>query len=215
MVGGLPISHLGMMEYSGGMERSTGWPRPFVISLCLLAGGLGGCETVPQPIPAQDSPLSAKKMEERNNAVSLLDQLLNDEKNVSMLLIIKEDRAELHALIKDISQAAEANQKQLQALAKADPSLDLKALALPAGEKATRDAIASTKTKELLLSSGPDFEFDLLLSQAEALSYGWHLAVIAANNSTNPEQVREFTVMSRMMEIQYKKVVALMRAPAK
>jgi hypothetical protein len=185
------------------------------ISLFALTVFWTGCEVAPKPIPAPGTPPLAKKMEERNNAVSLLYQLLDDEKNVSVLLIVKEDRTELHALIKDIAQAAEASQKQLQALAAADRSLNMHAIELPVGEKATRDAIATTKTKELLLSSGPDFEFDLLLSQAEALNYGWHLALIAANDSVNPEQVRELNLMGKTMELQYRKVVALMRAPAK
>jgi hypothetical protein len=84
---------------------------------------------------------------------------------------------------------------------------------LPVGEKATRDAISKTKEKELLFSSGENFEFNLLLTQADALSYGWHLAKIAAENSSRPEQVKEFTSLSLAMQDLYKQVVGLMRSP--
>jgi hypothetical protein len=84
---------------------------------------------------------------------------------------------------------------------------------LPAGEKATRDAIAKTEEKELLFSSGENFEFTLLLTQADALSYGWHLAKIAAENSADPAQVREFDSLSVALQNLYQQVVALMRSP--
>ncbi|HEY1717002.1 MAG TPA: hypothetical protein VGH42_01760 [Verrucomicrobiae bacterium] len=149
----------------------------------------------------------------RNNSVSLLYDLLGDEKNVSKVLIIKSDREQLHSLIKAISATADDGAKQLEQLAKADATLNLHAIELPPGEKATRDAISKTKEKELLFSSGENFEFTLLLTQADALSYGWHLAKIASDNSPQPEQVREFDSLSAAFQDLYKQVVALMRSP--
>jgi hypothetical protein len=184
-----------------------------IFGILFLAGFFCSCAPIQKTITPASPPLSIEKFEMRNNSVSLLYDLLGDEKNVSKVLIIKSDRAALHQLIKTISATAGNGAKQLDELAQADPSLNLHAIQLPVGEKATRDAISKTKEKELLFSSGENFEFTLLLTQADALSYGWHLAKIAAENSSRPEQVKEFTSLSLAMQDLYKQVVSLMRSP--
>jgi hypothetical protein len=82
---------------------------------------------------------------------------------------------------------------------------------LPA--KRTR-ATPSPKPKEheLLFSSGAQFEFNLLLTQAEALSYGSHLAKVAADNSSAPEAQREFHSLETSLNDLYERVVARMRS---
>ncbi len=149
----------------------------------------------------------------RNNSVSLLYDLLGDEKNVSKVLLIKGSREAMHSLIEAISATTGDGAKQLEQLAKADPTLNLHAIELPPGEKATRGAITKTEEKELLFSSGENFEFTLLLTQADALSYGWHLAKIAAENSADPAQIREFDSLNVALQNLYQQVVALMRSP--
>lgn len=184
----------------------------FGILLC--AGIFSGCVHLQKSAPPRVSAPDAKKIELRNNAVSLLYDLLNDEKNVSKVLIIKGNSAELGRLIKAVSVSSGDAQKQLDAMAKDDPMLRLHALELPAGEVATRDAISKTKEHELFFSSGENFEFNLLLTQADALSYGWHLAKIAAENSSRPEEVREFDSVSAAMQDLYGQVVAMIRSPS-
>ena len=185
-----------------------------IFGILFCAGILCGCATFQKTAPPKNAPaISAEKLQMRNNSASLLYDLLGDEKNVSKVLIIKGNREELHRLIKKISTASGDGAKQLEKMAKGDPTLNLHALELPAGEKATRDAISKTKEKELLFSSGENFEFTLLLTQAEALSYGWHLAKIAAENSSQPEEAREFMSLSVEMEDLYNQVVPLMRSP--
>jgi hypothetical protein len=178
-----------------------------------FTGFLFGCAPIPKAVPPASPSLSIGQLQMRNNSVSLLYDLLGDEKNVSKVLIIKGNRESLHSLIKNISATTGDGAKRLELLAKKDPTLNLRALELPAGEKATRDAIAKTEEKELLFSSGENFEFTLLLTQADALSYGWHLAKIAAENSADPAQVREFDSLSVAMQDLYKQAVALMRSP--
>jgi hypothetical protein len=56
------------------------------------------------------------------------------------------------------------------------------------GEAATREAIASTKEKELLSQTGGEFELSLLLTQAESLSYALHLARVAIENEFQPDR---------------------------
>jgi hypothetical protein len=178
---------------------------------------LCGCATVQDstPAPAAASAAAAHKLEVRNNAVSLLYDLTQDEKNVSKVLIIKRNSKELGELIKAISKMSGDAGKQLEQMAKEDPAVRLHALELPAGEKATRGSIAKTKEHELLFSSGENFQFQLLLTQTDALSYGWHLAGIAAANSESPEEVRAFKDISGAMENLYNQVITMLRAEAR
>lgn len=55
------------------------------------------------------------------------------------------------------------------------------------------------------------FEFQLLLTQAEALSYGLHLAQVAAENEPQTERAREFSSLSAELEQLYEQVLALLR----
>jgi hypothetical protein len=159
----------------------------FLWAFLFCAGFLCGCANF-QTTASDEAPTTdTEKIALRNNAVSLLYDLLGDEKKVKEILIIKRKNAKLDRLIDAISDSSSDAAKRLQQMAKEDPTLNLHALKLPAGEIATRHAIAKTEEHELLLSSGENFEFDLLLTQVDALSYGWHLAGIAAKNSPRPE----------------------------
>lgn len=119
---------------------------------------------------------------------ALLTGLLNDEKDVSKLLIVKRERTDLKNLIKEISQKAADAHQQLEAFAKADHSLNFKNNGLPTAEIDARTSIAKMKTKELLSDSGKDFELQLLLTQNEALTYGAHLAAVTARAESDPKR---------------------------
>ncbi len=146
----------------------------------------------------------------RNNAASLLRDLLDDEKNVSKVFIIKHG-GDVKALVELIAAAAAANEQELLQLTNADPGLNLQALNLPPGEKAARDAVAKSKEYDLLFTSGAQFEFNLLMTQAEAQNYGWHLAKVAAENSSRPEEVATFRRISETMKHLYEQTVREMR----
>jgi hypothetical protein len=60
----------------------------------------------------------ASKIEVRNNAASLLYDLLGDEKDVSKILIIRRRPARVSRVIKAISKTAGDGQDQIDALAK-------------------------------------------------------------------------------------------------
>jgi hypothetical protein len=186
------------------------------IGLILAAVLALGCHSSSEAPPAEGAvSLSPEKAKLRNNATSLLYDLLDDEKDVSKLFILKGGRDELKGLIRTIAKAAGAGQDKLKELAKKDPSLQLDVANLPPGEKATREAIAKTKQRELLHSSGADLEFNLLLTQADALGYGSHLAKIAAQNSVRADQIQEFNALSTTLDNLHNQVLALLRKPAK
>jgi hypothetical protein len=144
----------------------------------------------------------------------LLHQLLGDQKDVSILRFIKREHADVKNLVNKIAAASGAGAKVLEELARQDPSIDLKDSRLPSGEAATREAIASTKKKELLGQTGGEFELSLLLSQAEALSYAWHLAKVASANEFQPEHARAVAAVSENMKSLYEEVVALLLSKA-
>ncbi|HUR45068.1 MAG TPA: hypothetical protein VMZ27_04250 [Candidatus Saccharimonadales bacterium] len=151
-------------------------------------------------------------MPSTSNGYALLYDLMGDEKNVSKLLIIKRERNELKEIVKAISHTAGEAHKQLDAFAKADPSLGLKDKGLPAAEVATRESISKAKAKELLTDKGKDFELQLLLSQNEALTYGQHLALTAALKETSAPRVQFLQSLSRDLGQLRQRVIAMLSA---
>jgi hypothetical protein len=145
-----------------------------------------------------------------NNCYSLLHQLLDEQKDVSILRFIKREQAGLRTLVNKIAAASGAGAKVLQEFASHDPSIHLDDIRLPPGETATREAIAATRKKELLSQTGDKFELSLLLIQAEALSYAWHLAKVASENESQPERARAVAGVGENMKNLYQEVFALL-----
>jgi hypothetical protein len=145
------------------------------------------------------------------NALALLDDLLNDEKRLKLILLIKRETPELKQMVKDISESAAEGAKILKELATADPSLDLKRTQLPPGEEATRKAIAKTKEGRLLKAKGEEFEFQILLSQAEALTYASHLSGVAAANDPDRMRARKLLKLSFELDQLANRVLAMMK----
>ncbi len=148
----------------------------------------------------------------RNNALALLDQLLNEEKNLSKILIIKKESADLKRLVKNISEDTGKEAKLLEALAKKDPDLNLAGIDLPRGEVAARKAISKTKEHVLLHSKGQEFQFQILLTQSEALNYGAHLALVAAENEPEPTRAQDFSNISTQLKQLQEQVLGMLRA---
>jgi len=179
---------------------------PLLAAMLLVACLLIGCQLPKARFPVEGSVAQAT----RNNCYSLLHQLLNDEKNVSLLLFIKWEQDDVEALVDNISTTAAAGAKLLEEFARHDPSIRLDDFQLPPGEAATREAIASTKKAELLDQSGEKFELSLLLTQTQALSYGWHLAKVAGENEAQPDRARALAGVSSDLENLYHEAFALL-----
>jgi hypothetical protein len=145
---------------------------PLGVAVILLAACVpGDCQSPKTMFPGG----SAAGSTTRNNCYSLLHQLLEEQKDVSILRFIKPEHSDVKTLIKRIAANSAAGVALLEEFARDDPSIKLDDIRLPPGEVSTRDAIASTKEKELLGQTGDTFELTLLLTQTEALSYAWHL----------------------------------------
>jgi hypothetical protein len=208
------------MEYAPTRGKATLLLRRFAI-LCLAAQicSVVGYAQKPDQKGDQkkDAPAAAAsgdKAATRNNAASLLADLLGQDKNVSKILIIKHNSPELGKLIKAISKTAGDGEGQIQALAKSDPGLNLHATDLPPGEKAARASDGKATEHDLLSSSGATFEFKLLLTQAQAMGYGSQLAKVAAENSSSPEQTRVFHSLEVALSGLHQQVLNMMRPHA-
>ena len=122
---------------------------------------------------------------------------------------------EVKNLIKKIAANSAAGAKLLEAFARHDLTINLEDIRLPPGETATRDAIASTKKKELLGQSSDEFELTLLLTQTEALSYAWHLAKVAGENESQPDRARALAGVSKDMENLYHEAFVMLLSKSK
>jgi hypothetical protein len=163
-----------------------------------------------KPANAEAPAASSVALSTRNNCYSLLHQLLDEQKDVSMLRFIKKEHSGVKNLVQKIAATSEAGSALLEDFAKHDPSLKLDDLGLPPGETATRDAIALTEKKELLGHTGNEFELTLLLAQAEALSYASHLAKIAGENDLQPDRSLALAGLSKNMENLHQEVFVLL-----
>ena len=182
---------------------------PSLLTVVLsVACVLSGCQSPRARTPSGGSAVQST----RNNCYSLLHQLLNDQKNVSLLRFIKREQEDVKTLVKKIAANSATGAKLLEEFARHDPSITLDDIQLPPGEAATREAIASTKEKELLSQTGGEFELSLLLTQAEALSYASHLAKVAGENEPQPDRARALAGVSEDMTTLYHEVFKMLRS---
>ena len=190
-----------MFRIDDEKNRKLPWMAMTAVALILA-----GCQS-PKPGPPPDS-IPAQMT--RNNCYSLLHQLLEQQKDVSILRFIKREHTDVRNLVKKIAVTSGTSSKLLEEFAKHDPSISLDDIRLPTGEVATRDAIAATKQKEILGQSGDEFELTLLMTQMEALSYAWHLADVASENESQPDRARALAGVSKDMDSLYHEVIMLL-----
>ena len=82
---------------------------------------------------------------------------------------------------------------------------------LPLIEQETRDSIGKYRTKQLVFQNSQKIELPLLLTQAEALTYGSHLAKVVANHEPEPTRKQYLDQLSiDLMRLQ-ERVVALLK----
>jgi hypothetical protein len=177
-----------------------------IVLMLMAVGLLTGCQS-----PGADAPSKTVAAQTtRNNGYSLLHQLLEEQKDVSLLRFIRPEHNDVKQLVKKIAKTSGAGGELIEAFAKDDPSINLNDIGLPPGELATRDAIGAAKKKELLSQSGDTFELTLLLTQTEALSYGWHLAEVTAANEPEPQRAHALASIGEDMRSLYHQVFTLL-----
>ena len=169
---------------------------PLLAAMLSVACVLTGCQSPKARSPSGSSAAQAT----RNNCYSLLHQLLDEQKDVSVLRFIKWEHSDVKNLVKRIAINSGTGAKLLEEFAKDDPSIRLDDIRLPPGELATRDVIASTKEKELLSQTGDEFELTLLLTQTEALSYASHLARVGSEHEPQPAHAQALAGIGEDMQ---------------
>jgi hypothetical protein len=184
------------------MNFISSWLVLTLSAACVLTG----CESPKANAPSRGGIAQAT----RNNGYSLLHQLLDEQKDVSMLRYIKREHSDVRNLVKKIATTSGAGSALLEEFARKDPSIILDDIRLPPAEVAVREAISSTKKKALLGQTGDAFELALLLTQTEALSYAWHLAEVTGENETQPERARALAGVSKDMQNLYQEVFDLL-----
>ncbi len=153
---------------------------PLASILVILSLGCAGAGT---PSPARKAPAAS------GHGYALLYEILGQERQVSKLLMIKQERDALETVIDAIDDTCDTASNRLEDLAEQNPRLDLTDTGLPADEVRTRLAIAATRREQLLAASGREFELQFLWIQNEALTYASHLADTLARSETDPERL--------------------------
>lgn len=180
-------------------------------TVCLLAAiFFSGCQTRQNNTSPVAESAGKSNRATWSNGYALLYQLVSDEQNVSKLHYFKHEQPDVKDLVNQIAAASAVAVKQLEAYDREDGGADLKDQELPPGEQTTRDAIASTKKWDLLGHTGEHLELSLLLTQSEAMNYGWHLAEVAARNDSRPERARYLKALSEQMKGFYKDIYQLL-----
>lgn len=164
------------MTHVASRRRGAGRTMAMVLFAGMATQALAACAAQPPAISGE--------IDERSEAMALAWKLLADNKGVDGLLIIKKPDPAIAALLKEVAAACGSAANLIAEIA-AREGIPLKETGLPPAELRVRSEITAATTRELLMSSGPNFERRVLLTQVEALGYGKVLlAEVAAQLET-------------------------------
>ena len=142
---------------------------------------------------------------------ALLYTILGQEKDVSQLLVIKENRERLATVIDPIAETCGKAPRTARGARRAQPAPRSFGRRLPAEELRTRELIGATRRDLLLGSSDKELELQLLLIQNEALTYAAHLADTLARSESYPERSAFLKTLWRDLTRHLHDVQALLR----
>ncbi|HEX9641758.1 MAG TPA: hypothetical protein VGB13_10655 [Candidatus Krumholzibacteria bacterium] len=196
--------HLDVFDFEKPGRAAAGRPLSRVLASVLTATLLG-CAGAPSGIQQTHAP--------SEHGYALLYEILGQERQVSRLLFIKLERAELETVIDAIAETCSQAYERLGVLANANPRLDLTDTGLPIEEVRTRESIAATRRTQLLAASGRELELELLLSQNEALTYIGHLADTLSRHEEDPERLAFARKLWKDVTRLQEDVLALLRRP--
>lgn len=173
-----------------------------MLAVVVTASLLCGCASTPRALDTDE------RMLQVNQGYTLLYTLLDKDADVDKILLIKSADPRTEALIREIAAVCRAAIQRLRAFARDDPHLRFDSPSVPVVEQATRDAIESTVAKDLLSSWNEAFEVKLLLSQADAIGYGAHLAMTLRKFDTDGPRRAWLEQLSENLKLLYARVVA-------
>jgi hypothetical protein len=165
------------------------FPKPLLLLTCCVA--LTGCAAVTSPAPDSGG---ADRV--RNEGYSLLYKLMSDESKVGQIFILKSASASVTDVVKEVGNSCQTYKKQLDDFAAADNGMHLNMPDLPIAEQQSRDLIAGSQTRSLLISSGREFEVQLLITQVQAMDYASHLAKAIERHEEDKDRKQFLTDLS-------------------
>lgn len=158
------------------------------------------------------NPLSGEA-KARSRGYALLHSTVDELSQVDKVLVIKDAEPQVADLLKAIAQFSGDCRDKLQTFAAEDPSLRFNDDGLPNAEASTRNAIASATQKQILFSSGREFEFNILLTQHQALNYITHLAGTLSEQDSHEDRRQYLTHLAGESNALRQRVIALLQSP--
>jgi hypothetical protein len=161
----------------------------FFYSLLLCTIIFPGCVTAPFTGHQTKIDFKGYTNREAYAGYALLSNLVNKEKNVDKILILKKANGEVENFIKETAQTFLVFHEELNRTSSLkDKILDLKAV-FPETELRARALIEKNTTATLLTSNGEDFEFQILLTQQKALEYAESLILTLQEQDLNTTRI--------------------------
>ena len=120
-------------------------------------------------LPAQTDDGANKQ--QRAQGYYTLKKILDQESNLSKVLIIKDPKTGIENFMKRVSEVSGKYNNELDQWFKQDPSLVAKSDGFPPIERKARNGIESATTKSMLLTGDKNFEVRVLVSQIQATDY--------------------------------------------
>lgn len=174
----------------------------------------GGGQRQQHPPPA----CFPRQARHSTNSRSLLYQLLRQQGDVERLPRTKLESGEVKTLISSIADVSVAGADKLEEFFKRDSAPSRERIPWSRGETPSSDTIVNALSKERLMLSDSISEFELLLMQAEALSYAWHLAKVTAEIESRPDRAVYLEHLGAQMRDLHHRAILLLRSsicPAK
>ena len=138
-------------------------------------------------------------------------------------LLVKTESAPTHQAIRELAEYSSRLKRELEELARANPSISLQDDGLPLLERNKRKALQADRAKSLAPlagARGSDFERTLLLTQSGVLNQLRFLAQAIADAETDTERRQYVTGVRQELDRLYARIVRLLdkeffRSPAR
>jgi len=183
--------------------RSTTLPLAVLLTALLL----GGCSS--ERLPPPDS---GGMIHRQNEGYSLLYKLMTDESDVAKIFIFKHADDSVGNLVRRVAAAAQAAKRQLDEFQKRDPQLIFNADDLPPIEQRSRKIEADKDRDDLLMTSGPEFERNLIFTQAQATGYAASISTAIAEHEQNADRKKFLQDLSKTCLDLNKELMAMLAA---
>lgn len=143
----------------------------------------------------------------------LLYSTIDDESRVDQVLVLKSPEPPVAELLKAIGEFSRSAKVGLEEFARQDIAIALDDSGLPEVEVRTRASISGDTSKQIIFSSGKSFEFQILLTQHQALNYISHLAGTLREQDTVEARKEYFALLAKDANDLHDRVIALLATP--